>query len=340
VTEQETGLFYGISKPALSSIHEMYQDPEEKLTGSNGFAVGPSLSKSGHAMLYINPHVTFYFRPEVHVASEQGLHAYGAVTWGQFFVYQGFNQFGGWMHTSSEVDVADAYAETTRENHGKMEYFFEGKWRPMLEKQISLGVKGEVNPISVKAYFTHRGPVLAKRDGRWISVRSFNRSMTSLIQSWARTKTKSFTDFKRVMDLRGNTSNNTVYAGQGGQNFQNCGSVKWLPWTIVGVNLTAYMGTNVTVEFTTKDCNYGGHFGYAYVVADCMPLVLDLDYCFGSPNINIAGPSGFQSYSWSNGANTQAISVPAATALPEAPRTCAVYVKREAAAGRPATASV
>jgi acyl-homoserine lactone acylase PvdQ len=194
----------------------MYQDPEEKLTGSNGFAVGPSLSKSGHAMLYINPHVTFYFRPEVHVASEQGLHAYGAVTWGQFFVYQGFNQFGGWMHTSSEVDVADAYAETTRENHGKMEYFFEGKWRPMLEKQISLGVKGEVNPISVKAYFTHRGPVLAKRDGRWISVRSFNRSMTSLIQSWARTKTKSFTDFKRVMDLRGNTSNNTVYAGQGG----------------------------------------------------------------------------------------------------------------------------
>ena len=216
VTEQETGLFYGISKPALSSIHKMYQDPEEKLTGSNGFAVGPSLSKSGHSMLYINPHVTFYFRPEVHVTSEQGLHAYGAVTWGQFFVYQGFNQFGGWMHTSSEVDVADAYAETTRENHGKMEYFFEGKWRPMLEKQISLGVKGEVNPISVKAYFTHRGPVLAKRDGRWVSVRSFNRSMTSLIQSWARTKTKSFADFKRVMDLRGNTSNNTVYAGQGG----------------------------------------------------------------------------------------------------------------------------
>ncbi|NBV08035.1 MAG: PKD domain-containing protein [Flavobacteriia bacterium] len=125
----------------------------------------------------------------------------------------------------------------------------------------------------------------------------------------------------RLLDANGNQIGGncgvyTVYAGQAGQNFQNCGSVKWLPWTIVGVNLTAYMGTNVTVEFTTKDCNYGGHFGYAYVVADCMPLVLDLDYCFGSPNINIAGPTGFQSYSWSNGANTQAISVPAATALP------------------------
>jgi len=178
--------------------------------------VGPSRSTSGQAMLYINPHVTFYFRPEVHVASEEGLHVYGAVTWGQFFVYQGFNEFGGWMHTSSEVDVADAYAETTREQAGNMQYLFEGKWRQMAEKQIELRVKGEAQAISVKAYFTHRGPVLAKRNGQWISVRSFNRSMTSLIQSWARTKTTSFADFKRVMAMRGNTSNNTVYAGRGG----------------------------------------------------------------------------------------------------------------------------
>ena len=216
VTEVETGLFYGLTKPNVSYLPKKYQDPEEKLTGSNGFAVGPSRSTSGQAMLYINPHVTFYFRPEVHVASEEGLHVYGAVTWGQFFVYQGFNEFGGWMHTSSEVDVADAYAETTREQAGNMQYLFEGKWRQMAEKQIQLRVKGDVMPISVKAYFTHRGPVLAKRNGQWISVRSFNRSMTSLIQSWARTKTTSFADFKRVMAMRGNTSNNTVYAGRGG----------------------------------------------------------------------------------------------------------------------------
>ena len=46
-------------------------------------------------------HVTFYFRPEVHMVSEEGLNAYGAVTWGQFFIYQGFNEHCGWMHTSS-----------------------------------------------------------------------------------------------------------------------------------------------------------------------------------------------------------------------------------------------
>ena len=88
------------------------KDPvEEELTGSNGFAFSPKITESGNAILYINPHVTFYFRPEVHMVSEEGLNAYGAVTWGQFFIYQGFNGHCGWMHTSSDVDAADAYIE-------------------------------------------------------------------------------------------------------------------------------------------------------------------------------------------------------------------------------------
>lgn len=116
--------------------------------------------------------------------------------------------------------------------------------------------------------------------------------------------------------IGGNCGQYSVYSGQPGQNFQTCSNRKWLPWTIVGINLQAYIGQNVTIEFTTKDCSLSGHYGYAYVVADCMPLILDLDYCFGSPTINISGPAGFQSYNWSNGANTQSISVLAATAAP------------------------
>jgi acyl-homoserine-lactone acylase len=207
VTEQETALFYGL--PAQVA-RVKYQNPDEKLTGSNGFAVGPSLSKSGHSLLYINPHVTFYFRPEVHVESEEGLSVYGAVTWGQFFVYQGFNPYNGWMHTSSEVDVADAYVETTRLRDGKMEYLLDGKWIPFQTKIITLGAR------KIKAYFNHRGPILAARNGKWISVCSYNRSRTSLIQSWLRTKTKGLADYKRVMDMRANTSNNTVYADNKG----------------------------------------------------------------------------------------------------------------------------
>jgi len=207
VTEQETALFYGLPKQVASV---KYQNPDEKLTGSNGFAVGPSLSKSGNSLFYINPHVTFYFRPEVHVVSEEGLSVYGAVTWGQFFIYQGFNPYNGWMHTSSEVDVADAYIETTRDNRGTMEYLLDGKWIPFKTKWITLGSR------KIKTYYNHRGPVLAARNGHWISVRSYNRARKSLIQSWLRTKTTGFDSFKQVMEMRANTSNNTVYADNKG----------------------------------------------------------------------------------------------------------------------------
>ena len=37
------------------------------------------------------------------------------MTWGQFFIYQGFNDRAGWMHTSSGVDNIDEYLETVVE---------------------------------------------------------------------------------------------------------------------------------------------------------------------------------------------------------------------------------
>ena len=68
--------------------------------------------EDGHALLLINPHTSFFFRSELQVTSDEGLNAYGAATWGQFFIYQGFNAKAGWMHTSSGVDNVDEFAET------------------------------------------------------------------------------------------------------------------------------------------------------------------------------------------------------------------------------------
>lgn len=187
-------------------------------TGSNGFAFAPSKTADGNAILYINPHTTFYFRPEVQVTSEEGLNVYGAVTWGQFFVYQGFNANCGWMHTSSNVDVADMYAEKISTKNGKLFYEFDQKLLPVIEKEITINYteKGKLIPKKFKTYFTNNGPIMAKRDGKWISLKSNNRSMTSLIQSWVRTKSTSFEDYKKAMDLKANTSNNTVYADNKG----------------------------------------------------------------------------------------------------------------------------
>ncbi len=194
---------------ASSTLNE-----DEKLTGSNGFAFAPSITETGHAILYINPHVTFYFRPEVQMVSEEGLNTYGAVTWGQLFVYQGFNEHCGWMHTSSAVDVSDAYIEKISQQNNQLMYEYEHQQKPVVVKNISISFK-QNNSISTKNFktlFTHHGPVMAKRNADYISVRSFNRSVISLEQSWLRTKANSFAAFKKVLDMRGNTSNNTVYA--------------------------------------------------------------------------------------------------------------------------------
>ena len=187
---------------------------KDQQSGSNGFAFAPSITESGNAILYINPHTTFYFRPEVQMQSEEGLNAYGAVTWGQFFIYQGFNEFCGWMHTSNNVDIADMYAEKISKTSNGLFYTYNDKNYPIGQKTISLRYR-EGNAWKSKSfttYFTNNGPIMAIRDGKWISLKAKNRNTQSLIQSWVRTKAKSFEDYQKAMDLRANASNNTVYA--------------------------------------------------------------------------------------------------------------------------------
>ena len=110
--------------------------------------------------------------------------------------------------------------------------------------------------------------------------------------------------------INGNCGIYTVYAGQPGQNFQQCNGKTWLPWKTVGVNLSSLIGQTVTIDFTTRDCSLGQHFGYAYLVAECMPLYINMNYCQGSSQIQLTAPNGFQSYNWSpGGATTQSINI-------------------------------
>jgi acyl-homoserine lactone acylase PvdQ len=201
-----------------SMISNKISEEDIKATGSNGFALAPSRTASGHAMLYINPHVTFYFRPEVHVISEEGLNAYGAVTWGQMFVYQGFNEHCGWMHTSGYSDVADLYAEKMIKKNGKFYYEYKNMELRLEQRQVSLRYKVD-NQIKTKTFITWHsthGPIMGSRDGKWLSVKAVNRSLNALIQSYQRTKANGFEAFKKNMELVSNGSNNTVFADDKG----------------------------------------------------------------------------------------------------------------------------
>ncbi|MEM7220405.1 MAG: penicillin acylase family protein [Pseudomonadota bacterium] len=187
--------------------------------GSNGFAIAPERSASGNALLLINPHTSFFFRGEVHVVSEEGLNAYGAVTWGQFFVYQGFNERTGWMHTSTRADFMDEYLETVRETDAGYEYLYGDEWRPVQARPIVLKARiaeGEYSLTPVMGYRTHHGPVTGARGERWLSTRINWEPEQALAQSYLRMKTSDYDGFRATMERRTNSSNNTVFADASG----------------------------------------------------------------------------------------------------------------------------
>jgi len=192
----------------------LHPDPYEEPKGSNGIAIAPELSESGNALLLINPHTSFYFRPEIHVASEEGLNAYGAVTWGQFFVYQGFNEKTGWMHTSTRLDFMDEFLEEVREAENGYEYAYGDEWRAVEEIPVTLSYSSPegLQEKSFTMYRTHHGPVTHQLEDKWVATKINWDPVNALIQSFTRTKLDNYEAFVEMMDIRTNSSNNTVFA--------------------------------------------------------------------------------------------------------------------------------
>jgi len=208
--------------PAEQALNTVYnglirlEDSEPR--GSNGFAISGKLTKSGKAMLLINPHTSFFFRGEVHMVSEEGLNAYGAVTWGQFFVYQGFNEKTGWMHTSSRVDIIDEFVETIVKTEDGLKYKYGAELRSVKTPGVSLKYKEgeEIKEQNFTMYRTHHGPITHAIDGRWIATAMMWDPVNALIQSYTRTKLSGHKEFREMMNIRTNSSNNTVYADADG----------------------------------------------------------------------------------------------------------------------------
>ena len=211
--------FYGDDSPALpprSSTGGSRQAAEP--SGSNGIAVSGKLTQSGKAMLLINPHTSFYFRPEIHVVSAQGLNAYGAVTWGQFFVYQGFSEKNGWMHTSTYVDFIDHFREDVFEKDGELRYRYGDASRVVKTSEVTLKYKTKTGMAQREftMYHTHHGPVTHREGDQWVVTKINWDPVNALKQSFERTKTNGHSQFNEMMNIRTNSSNNTVYADQQG----------------------------------------------------------------------------------------------------------------------------
>ena len=207
--------FYGGRAGTVSSALQLERDADR---GSNGIAIAPSNTLSHHALLLINPHTSFFFRAEVQVTSQEGLNAYGAVTWGQFFVYQGFNDRAGWMHSSTNADNIDEYLETVTKRGDHFVYRYGAEERPVAEDKAVVRYRTPqgTSQKDFTIYRTHHGPIMREANGKWVSIRLMQRPVNALIQSFTRMKAKDLKSFRQTMELHTNSSNNTTFADADG----------------------------------------------------------------------------------------------------------------------------
>ena len=196
INVRDLALLYGDSAAAgpKTQDDDFATDP----SGSNGIAIAPRLAANHHALLWINPHTSFYFRSELQMVSDEGLNAYGAVTWGQFFIYQGFNATAGWMHTSSGVDNIDEFLETG----------------PTRTRSIGVAFKADagIQRKTFSVMYTKHGPIIRREGDRLVSISLMWQPVNALTQSYSRTKARDLAAFRKIMDLHTNSSNNTIFA--------------------------------------------------------------------------------------------------------------------------------
>ncbi len=210
--------FYGETHTAAADDTEALKFREP--SGSNGIAIGPPSSASGHALLLINPHTSFFFRSELQMTSDEGLNAYGASTWGQFFIYQGFNERAGWMHTSTGADTVDEFAETIVRKGGKLFYRYGAEERPVAVSTIAVPYRLPEGGTATKTFTvfkTHHGPIVRAEGGKWIAMALMNKPIEALQQSFGRTKAHDLGEFLKVAELAANSSNNTLFADSKGE---------------------------------------------------------------------------------------------------------------------------
>jgi acyl-homoserine lactone acylase PvdQ len=220
ISTRDLQAFYGPqvaqTAPAPDLAFQSEQDVEPR--GSNGIAIAPSHTAAHHALLLINPHTSFFFRSELQMVSDEGLNAYGASTWGQFFIYQGFNDHVGWMHTSSGVDAVDEYLETIEKKGDRYFYKYGNEERPIEVRVITVPYKTDKGMSEKKftVYRTTHGPVVRESGGKWVTIKLMQVPVTQLEQSFLRTKARDYKSYLKTMELYANSSNNTIFADADG----------------------------------------------------------------------------------------------------------------------------
>lgn len=173
----------------------------KNLKGSNGWAIAPSHSASGKAMLLANPHLPWsdlFLWYEAQLTAP-GIDAYGATLVGIPVLAIAFNDNLGWTHTVNTYDGWDAYELKLAESG----YLFDGKIRFFEKETLPLKVKQEDKTLIEQSFTVEHsvhGPVLKQKDGKMIALRVAGLDRPSVLEQWwDMARAKNLNQFQRIL---------------------------------------------------------------------------------------------------------------------------------------------
>lgn len=191
-------------------------------TGSNGWVVGPSRSASGHALLFINPHLPFFGPGQVyegHVHSDEGWNFTGYTRFGFPLPYVGHNENGGWVSTDNAADLSDVYLETFDDPARPLAYKYGKEYRLATERVEEIRVKTR-NGLETRKFTmrkTHHGPIVAALDGKLVALRMAKFESDGWLREWYdMTRAKSLAELKLAMRPLNMLFGNVMYADRQG----------------------------------------------------------------------------------------------------------------------------
>jgi penicillin amidase len=195
----------------------------ERPTGSNQWAIGPGRSASGHAMLLINPHVSFFGLSqytEVHLHSEEGLVFSGLSRFGFMLPYMGHNERLGWAYTDNYSDIGDVYVEHFDDPGRPLHYRYGDGHREATQWQESIGVRtaAGVESRTFTLRKTHHGPIVAADPaGRPLAVRLAKLDEGGWFEQWYEmARARSLEEFRAALRRLAVPYMNTLYADRDG----------------------------------------------------------------------------------------------------------------------------
>lgn len=192
------------------------RSPASEPDGSNAWAIGPSRTANGRAMLYINPHIPLDEPYEMHLRSDEGLNISGFVAYGSDLLpAAGFNEHLGWTLTVNYVDIADAYAITFDVPGDALAYRHGGKTLHATTWTASIGVRTDAGVMhrEVTLAKSHHGPILFEAGGRSYAIRTARVDNLRALEQWhAMARARNLAEWKSAVAIGGVVFHNLVYA--------------------------------------------------------------------------------------------------------------------------------